>query len=113
MLGGSFVGLPHFMYARSPHGAFGATSLNPDVMDIFIDDVKEIEGREVYYDAKDQTYKEFEVIEETIKVRFGRDVKLQIKHTANGVVLPTGFLDNKANDVVVWAPREIIPSASE
>ena len=59
MLGGSFVGLPHFMYSRTPFASFGATALNPDVMDLFVEDVKEVNGREMFYDAKDQTYKDF------------------------------------------------------
>ena len=76
IMGGSFVGIPAFTYGRTPFSAYGGTALNPDVMDMFVEDVKEVDGREVFYDAQDQTYKEFEVIEETIKVRFGRDVTI-------------------------------------
>ena len=51
--------------------------------------------------------------DETIKVRFGADVHLEIKYTANGVVIPPDFLDGEANSLVVWLPREVIPSAEE
>ena len=68
MAGGSFVGMPAFIYARTPFASYGATAINPDVMDLFVEDVKEVDGREMYYDAKDKTYKDYEVFEETIKV---------------------------------------------
>ena len=76
VVGGSYVGCPTFTYGRTPFGAYGGTALNPDVMDVFVEDVKERDGKEVFLDAEDQTYKEFEIKEETIKVRFGRDIKL-------------------------------------
>lgn len=53
IIGGSFVGVPSFTYARSPFAAIGATALNPDIMDMFVEDVKEIDGKEVFLDAKD------------------------------------------------------------
>ena len=111
--GGSYVGIPDFTYKRGPFGTYGATALNPDVMDLFVEDVKEVNGREVFLDAKDQNYKDFEVSEETIKVRFGSDVPINIKHTSNGVVIPMDLLDDIANSLVIWLPREIIPNESE
>ena len=93
--GGTFVGIPTFIYARTPFASYGPTALNPDVMDVFVETVGEKDGRGWYFDAKDNTYKDYEIVEETIKVRFGSDVKLQIKHTANGVVLPHDLLDGE------------------
>ena len=71
-MGGALVGMPAFYYARTPFASYGATALNPDVMDVFVEDVKEVDGREMYFDAKEQAYKDFEVYEDVIKVRFGR-----------------------------------------
>ena len=51
--------------------------------------------------------------EDTIKVRFGADVPLQIRYTANGVVLPPDLLDGEAGSLVVWLPREVLPSEEE
>ena len=73
MLGGSIVGMPFFTYARTPFGAIGATALNPDITDVFVEDVK----GDQYLDAADQQYRDFEVTEEIIKVRFGSDVVLR------------------------------------
>ena len=39
MIGGSFVGIPGFTYGRTPFGAYGGTALNPDVMDIFVENL--------------------------------------------------------------------------
>ena len=64
----------------------------------------------MFFDAKDQIYKEFDIVKETIKVRFGSDIDIEIKHTSNGVVLPADFLDGLANNIMVWLPREILPS---
>jgi len=46
MMGGAFVGAPMFGYARTPYGAFGTTAINPDVQDVFVEDVKDVDGRE-------------------------------------------------------------------
>ena len=46
MLGGSIVGMPFFTYARSPFGAIGATALNPDMADMFVEDVRTVDGRD-------------------------------------------------------------------
>ena len=50
MLGGSIVGMPFFTYARTPFGGIGATALNPDITDVFVEDVR----GEQYLDAADQ-----------------------------------------------------------
>ena len=53
IMGGNFVGMPTFMYARTPFVSYGATALNPDILDLFVEDVKEVDGREMYFDAKE------------------------------------------------------------
>ena len=49
LIGGSLVGLPSITYGRSPFASWGVTGLIPDVMDLFIEDVKEEQG--LYFDA--------------------------------------------------------------
>ena len=51
--------------------------------------------------------------EETIKVRFGSDITLKIKHTANGFVIPDNFLEDAAGTVIPWIPREVLPSKKD
>ena len=46
MLGGSIVGMPFFTYARTPYMGFGVTALNPDIKDMFVEDVRIIDGKE-------------------------------------------------------------------
>ena len=113
MIGGSVPGLIFFTHMRSPFASFGVTASNPDVMDIFVESVKEKDGRQMFLDASDQTYKEFEITEETIKVRLGSDVTIQVKHTSNGVVIPPTILDDIANSLSPYLPREVVPTAEE
>lgn len=40
--------MPFFSYARSKHLSWGATALNPDVIDIF---VEKVEGDKYFYDG--------------------------------------------------------------
>lgn len=74
LIGGTFIGLPMFLYGRSPFAAWGITALNPDVMDLFVEEINEKDG--TYFDAKTGKYEPFEIYEDTIKVRFGSDVKV-------------------------------------
>ena len=60
-MGGSNIGMPVFTIGRSPYVSYGVTALNPDVMDIFVEDIKQVDGKEMYFDAKEQNYKEFEI----------------------------------------------------
>ena len=49
MVGGSTPGFPLFTYARSTYVSFGATALNPDITDLFIE---KIEGDKYYYEGE-------------------------------------------------------------
>lgn len=46
--GGSLVGGPAFTYGKTPYFAFGCTSLNPDVMDVY---TETIENGKYLYDG--------------------------------------------------------------
>ena len=100
------IGVPQFMYARTPYASWGVTALYPDVMDLFVEDVEEESG--TYFDAVTQKQEPFEILEETIRVRFGSDVKLRHKVTRNGVIMPLDLLDGSAGQVMPWIPQEVI-----
>lgn len=68
LMGGSHVGLPLFSYARTKYMAWGATAINPDVSDLF---VEKIEDDKYLYDGQWHTLKK---VQEVIKVRFSEDV---------------------------------------
>jgi acyl-homoserine lactone acylase PvdQ len=56
-------------YGRSAYGAFGCTAINPDVLDLFSETIKD---GQYFYDG---TWHGLEMQEEIIKVRFGFEVK--------------------------------------
>lgn len=66
--GGSNIGLPVFSYGRTKYLSWGATALNPDNSDLF---VEKIENDKFFYDNEWHPLKK---INETIKVRFGQDI---------------------------------------
>ena len=39
LIGASLVGVPQFLYARTPKASWGVTALFPDTMDLFVEDV--------------------------------------------------------------------------
>lgn len=65
IIGGSVTGLPLFTYGRSPSYAWGATALNPDNTDLY---VEKVDGNKYFFDGQ---WHEFKVIRETFKVRLG------------------------------------------
>lgn len=92
--GGSNVGIPLFTYQVTPTYASGVTALNPDVLDLFVEEVKDDS-----FLAADGTFKPFQIIKETIKVRLGRDVDFEIRFTDNGVVMPVDILQGKTQQL--------------
>jgi|LakMenE01Jun11ns_1017448.scaffolds.fasta_scaffold8898041_2 acyl-homoserine lactone acylase PvdQ len=63
--------MPYFTYLKTPFLAGGVTSMNPDVADIFVEEVKD--GK---YLSSDGAWKDVKSYSEVIKVRFGSDVNL-------------------------------------
>ena len=108
LIGGTIIGLPAFLYGRSPFAAWGVTALNPDVIDLFVEDINEKD--DTYFDAQTGKYEPFIVYEDTIKVRFGSDVKVVHKVTRNGVLFSHDLLDEQAGEAVPWIPREVLKS---
>jgi acyl-homoserine lactone acylase PvdQ len=41
LMGGSHVGIPLFSYARSKYVTWGATAVNPDISDLFVEKIKD------------------------------------------------------------------------
>jgi acyl-homoserine lactone acylase PvdQ len=83
-----------FTYQVTPIFASGVTSLNPDVLDLYVEEI-----RADTFLSSDGGWKPMHIIEEKIKVRFGFEVDFQIKFTDNGVVLPRELLEGKAQQL--------------
>lgn len=92
------------MYARTPFASWGVTGLFPDVIDLFVEEVKD----ETYLDPITGKFEPFETFEETIKVRLGSDVTVKYKVTRNGIVLPLDIIDGSAAQAMPWITREAI-----
>jgi hypothetical protein len=57
----------------------------------------------------DQEYRDFEIIEDVVKVRGSSNVVLKHKVSRNGIVFDGSILDTDANDINMWTPREVFP----
>ena len=82
------------MYGRTPYASWGVIPLLSDVMDLFIEDIQEENGTTKYLDPVSEKYEPCQLIEDTIKVRFGSDVKVTHQVTRNGIILPKDLVDN-------------------
>lgn len=100
IVGGTIIGIPGFLYGRSPFASWGVTALNPDVVDLYIEDISE-DGTQ-YYDAITEKYEPIETEEEIIKVRFGSDIVLKTQFTRAGVIMPLDILDGGAREICPW-----------
>jgi acyl-homoserine lactone acylase PvdQ len=68
--GGSLVGSPAFTFGRTPYVSWGTTAVNPDVTDLYSETIKD---DKYLYEGE---WRDLDIREETIKVRFGDDVKI-------------------------------------
>eukprot|EP00347_Sterkiella_histriomuscorum_P009270 403341851 len=100
LMGGSHIGLPLFSYARTKYMAWGATAINPDVSDLFIEKIKD--GKYLY----DNEWHPLKTIREVIKVRFSDDVIMDYNFTHNGIVLMKPEEDRM--DFSAWFPLEFL-----
>lgn len=88
LVGGTIAGVPTVVLGHNDHIAWGFTTTQADVEDLVYETI----------DPKDSTRyltprgsEPFAVREETIKVRFGAPVKLTVRETRHGPVLPVIF----------------------
>ena len=63
--GGSLVGSPTYTFGRTPHLSWGTTAVNPDVVDLYVETIKD---DKYLYEGE---WRNLETREEVIKVRFG------------------------------------------
>ena len=103
-MGATGVGSPQFVYGRSHYASWGVTPGNHDAADVFVEEVDEEKG--TYFDVMTKQFEKFETVEETIKVRFGSDVKIRHRFTRNGVILPENLLDGTGSFTMPYLPRE-------
>ncbi len=101
--GFTFAGLPGVVIGRNPELAWGFTNLAPDVTDLFIEKV-----------FPDSTYLhdgerlELQVREETIHVKGGEDVTINVRETHHGPIISDAMAS--ANSAI-FAPMDSSPGA--
>lgn len=88
MLVAAVVGTITFSHCRSKIAAFGVTAINPDVIDLA---VETLDGDKYLID--DNKWTDVITSQSIIKVRFSRDVTINLRYTRNGVLLPNDFID--------------------
>ncbi|GAB3709477.1 penicillin acylase family protein [Nocardiopsis oceani] len=81
--GFSFSGLPGVVIGQNESIAWGFTNLNPDVMDLYLE---QVEDDHYVVDGEEHP---LEVIEETVEVSGGEDVDVTIRSTHRGPILST------------------------
>jgi penicillin amidase len=90
-------GLPLIVAGHNDHIAWGFTALYGDTQDIY---VERVNGDQ--YQSPDGTWRPIEHEQETIHVRFGSDVNLDVARTTHGVVISPLIPGEKRTLALKW-----------
>lgn len=97
LVAATVIGTTMITHGRSEFMAWGVTAINPDVIDLYVEYI-----RDDHYLSTNKTWEPLKYRYETIKVRGGEDVEIELKFTRNGVVIPMDLIDGQAHDLVPW-----------
>jgi penicillin amidase len=100
--GFSFSGVPGVVIGHNAHIAWGFTNLAPDTTDLYVERVR---GDEWQHEGRSLPLR---VREETIKVRGGDDVTIEVRSTAHGPLLSdvAGDLGDSVSDAGAVVPDD-------
>ena len=82
--GFSFAGIPGVIVGHNERIAWGVTNVGPDVQDLYIERVNPDNPNQYEYIGE---WRDFNVIEEVIKVNGGEDVVLTVRETLHGPII--------------------------
>jgi penicillin amidase len=82
--GATLPGLPGVVIGRNARIAWGLTSVEPDVQDLFVENVDPADSSRYRWRGE---WKEFESRRETIRVRGGEDVALEVRSSVHGPIV--------------------------
>lgn len=85
LVGGTLPGIPAIIAGRNRTLSWGMTNTGPDTQDLFLERLNPANPEE--YETPGG-FVPFETREEIIKVRFGADVRLTVRSTRHGPVIP-------------------------
>ena len=91
VIGGGEPEIPGISIGHNGLGAWGLTVFRTDAEDLYIYDINPRNSYQYYYNGK---WNEFEIIEETIKVKDSEDVDINLFYSVHG---PVTFIDTKRN----------------
>lgn len=84
IIGAGFPGLPVIPYGHNGYCGWTATSLCPDTQDLYVETFESEDSTSYLFEGE---WREAAVIEEDVKVRFGKDRKLRILETVHGPII--------------------------
>ena len=110
--GFSFAGIPGVIVGHNERIAWGVTNVGPDVQDLYIEKINPDNPNQYEYMGE---WRDFNVIEEVIKVNGGEDVVLNVRETLHGPVI-SDVLDEQPDVLAMrWTaasdPSRILQSA--
>jgi penicillin amidase len=84
VVGVSFAGIPGIVLGHNARVAWGATNIDPDVEDLFVEKVDPANKNNYLFRGKSVPFK---VREETIKIAGAEDVVIEVRETRHGPIL--------------------------
>jgi penicillin G amidase len=103
--GVTLPGLPGVIAGHNDHVAWGFTALLADVQDVY---VEKLDGKGAYQ-AADGSWKPLEVDHETIRVRGGRDVNIDVRSTDHGPIVTPVIPGETRPLALKWTLYDISP----
>lgn len=88
MVGYSFPGVPAVILGHNDRIAWGVTNTGPDVQDLYIEKINPANPNQYEYMGK---WEDMQIIPETIKVKGGDDILLNVKVTRHGPIMTDVF----------------------
>lgn len=103
--GFSFAGAPGVIIGHNAHIAWGVTTANPDVQDLYIEKVNPNDPTQYEFMGE---WQDMEMIEEVIKVNGGEDVVLPVRLTRHGPII-NEVVDGQSDVLALrWTAQEAV-----
>jgi penicillin amidase len=100
--GVTLAGVPYIIAGHNDHIAWGFTAMYGDMQDLYVE-----QTRNGDYHAPDGSWQPIEHQRETIRVRFGHDVSIDVARTGHGPVVTPLILHEKRTIALRWSAYDI------
>lgn len=103
VVGFSFAGAPGVVIGHNAHFAWGVTTANPDVQDLYIEKINPNNPNQYEFMGE---WREMEIIEEVIRVNGGEDVVMPVRLTHHGPII-NEVVDGQSDVLALrWTAQE-------